>query len=435
MRLFRSLVSLINSLLLAKTFKHTLKHKKEELTLVELGSHLRIEESHRVQDSDKPKSNNVDGPSVVNMLEHNNSIRYNDNKGKRKHQDTKTDPNKESKVTCWKYGKPGHLKKDCKGEKVSNKANALDKFKVFKTEVELQQGSLIKRFRTDMGGEYMDTLTESRVLRTVVKLPDPKLKTLGERGIECIFVRYVEHSKAFRFYVIEPNESVSINSIIESEDAIFDENKFSSVPIPRTRDKVYDQHSYCFNVEDDPKTFDEAMKFQDMDVKLTFLNDKLDEEFYVNNLRASSCLAMKTSIDQVLVDPTKEFLSSRFSMKDIGLIMSGNEDNVFLVDPTKKFLSSRFSMKDIGEDDVILGIRIKYESNTIAISQSRYTEKVVSQLEYYRVIGCLMYAMTCTRPDIAFVVGKLSRMCLEPAEKEAGVFISQWLISMRKCLA
>ncbi|GJV03609.1 hypothetical protein Tco_1337178, partial [Tanacetum coccineum] len=34
----------------------------------------------------------------------------------------------------------------------------------------------------------------------------------------------------------------------------------------------------------------------------------------------------------------------------------------------------------------------------------------VSQLEYSRMIGCLMYAMTCTRPDIAFVVGKLSRL-------------------------
>ncbi|GJU80310.1 hypothetical protein Tco_1282675 [Tanacetum coccineum] len=30
-----------------KDFKHTLKHKKEELTLVELGSHLRIKESLR----------------------------------------------------------------------------------------------------------------------------------------------------------------------------------------------------------------------------------------------------------------------------------------------------------------------------------------------------------------------------------------------------
>ncbi|GKB40443.1 hypothetical protein Tco_0885385 [Tanacetum coccineum] len=31
-----------------KDFKHTLKHLKEELTLVELGSHLRIEESLRI---------------------------------------------------------------------------------------------------------------------------------------------------------------------------------------------------------------------------------------------------------------------------------------------------------------------------------------------------------------------------------------------------
>nr|GEV14485.1 zinc finger, CCHC-type [Tanacetum cinerariifolium] len=35
--------------------------------------------------------------------------------------------------------------------------------------------------------------------------------------------------------------------------------------------------------------------------------------------------------------------------------------------------------------------------------------QAVSQLEYFRVIGCLMYAMICTRPDIAFAVGKLSR--------------------------
>ncbi|GKG17045.1 hypothetical protein Tco_0362002, partial [Tanacetum coccineum] len=91
----------------------------------------------------------------------------------------------------------------------------------------------------------------------------------------------------------------------------------------------------------------------------------------------------------------------------------------------------------MGEADVILGIRIKHESNGIAISRSHYIEKVlkkfnyfdynptstpmdtseklmpnngqdVSQLEYSRVISCLMYAINCTRPDIAFVVGKLS---------------------------
>nr|GFA78408.1 zinc finger, CCHC-type [Tanacetum cinerariifolium] len=86
--------------------------QKEELTLVELDSYLRIEEHNNFI------RYNVAGSLVVNMVEHNNSIRYNDNKGKRKHQDTKVDPNKKSKVTCWKCGKPGHLKNDFKGATV-----------------------------------------------------------------------------------------------------------------------------------------------------------------------------------------------------------------------------------------------------------------------------------------------------------------------------
>ncbi|GJS66773.1 zinc finger, CCHC-type containing protein [Tanacetum coccineum] len=91
------------------------------------------------------------------------------------------------------------------------------------------------------------------------------------------------------------------------------------------------------------------------------------------------------------------------------------------VDLTKKFLSSRFSMKEIGEADIILGIRIKHESNDISISQSYYIEKMLKkfnnfdctlvstpmdineklrpnnghaapQHKYYRMIGCLKYA-------------------------------------------
>ncbi|GKD12844.1 zinc finger, CCHC-type containing protein, partial [Tanacetum coccineum] len=59
-----------------------------------------------------------------------------------------------------------------------------------------------------------------------------------ERGIECIFVGYAEHFKAFRFYVIEPNEFVSINLIIELRDAIFDENRISSIPKPSQRSLI-----------------------------------------------------------------------------------------------------------------------------------------------------------------------------------------------------
>ncbi|GJS15087.1 zinc finger, CCHC-type containing protein [Tanacetum coccineum] len=77
-----------------------------------------------LNDSEKPKGNNVVGPSVVNMVEHNNSSRYNDNKSKRKHHDnTRAYPNKKAIPTCWKCGKTGHIKRDWKCVNVGNKAN------------------------------------------------------------------------------------------------------------------------------------------------------------------------------------------------------------------------------------------------------------------------------------------------------------------------
>ncbi|XP_074283002.1 secreted RxLR effector protein 161-like [Silene latifolia] len=39
----------------------------------------------------------------------------------------------------------------------------------------------------------------------------------------------------------------------------------------------------------------------------------------------------------------------------------------------------------------------------------------VSQLEYARAIGCLMFAMTSTRPDIAYAIGNLSRYTSNPS--------------------
>ncbi|GKB06452.1 zinc finger, CCHC-type containing protein [Tanacetum coccineum] len=98
------------------------------------------------------------------------------------------------------------------------KDEALDKFKVFKTEVELQQGSLIKRFRTDRGGLSQGFWGEAI----------PSLRILV-KGTE------------------------------DSGGSVVPEKVTEEVQGMRS-----DQHSYCFNVEDDPKTFDEAIKSQDV---------------------------------------------------------------------------------------------------------------------------------------------------------------------------
>ncbi|GJX38820.1 zinc finger, CCHC-type containing protein [Tanacetum coccineum] len=272
--------------------------------------------------------------------------------------------------------------------------------------------------------------TESRVLGAVVRLSDPKLKTLGERGIECIFVGYTKHSKAFRFYVIESNESVSINSIIESKDAIFDENRLSLVPRPNlripnetkdiggTRDEVSDQHSYCFNVEGDPKTFDEAIKSQDVAFWKEAINDEMDLIMGNNTLgfRQKSGIDYFDTYAPVAHINTIRLLIAMASIHNL-IIHQMDVKTPFLngeldeeVDLTKEFLSSKFSMKDMGEADFIL------VSTPMDISEKLMPNngQAVSQLEYSRVIGCLMYAMTCIRPDIAFVVGKLSRYTSNP---------------------
>ncbi|GJV30569.1 putative reverse transcriptase domain-containing protein [Tanacetum coccineum] len=232
------------------------------------------------------------------------------------------------------------------------KDEALDKFRIYKPEVELQQNDLIKTLRTDKGGEYYDhvffqyvgiihettapyTLQQNGVAErknrglkkmvnsmAVVRLPDPKRKTFDEKGIDCIFVGYAEHSKAYRFYVIEPNDSVSINSIIESRDAIFDKNRFSLIPRPKniipnsvesqrddysddvpnktpkplkgkrvrkaksygsdfqlylvvgSKDQVGSKYSYCYSIEEDRRTYNEAMQSRDA----VFLKEAIDDE-------------------------------------------------------------------------------------------------------------------------------------------------------------
>nr|GEZ27231.1 zinc finger, CCHC-type [Tanacetum cinerariifolium] len=245
-----------------------------------------------------------------------------------------------------------------------SKDEALIKFKASETEVELQQGSLIKIFKTDREG---------------------------------------------------------------------------------TRDEVSNQHSYCLNVEDDPKTFVEAIKSQDV----AFLKEAINDEM-------GSIMATTLGYKCVY---------RKFDESGKGVIIYLYVDDMLIfgtdqvqVDLTKEFLSSKFSMKDMGEADVIFGIKIKHESNRIAISQSHYTEKVlkkfnyfdctlvstpmdtseklmpnngqaVSQLEYSRVIGCLMYTMTCTRPDIAFAVGKLSRW--PNMKSDIATYVSKCLTCLR----
>jgi hypothetical protein len=65
--------------------------------------------------------------------------------------------------------------------------------------------------------------------RAIVRLPKPKIRKLGQKAIECIFLGYAQHSKGYRFLVVEPNLSVEVNTVIESRDAEFYKHRFTSI--------------------------------------------------------------------------------------------------------------------------------------------------------------------------------------------------------------
>ncbi|GJS91286.1 zinc finger, CCHC-type containing protein [Tanacetum coccineum] len=185
---------------------------QEELYLIELGNHLRIKESLRVQDSDKPKGNKVASPLVVNMVEHNNSSR------------------------------------DCKGVNVGNKANGSGT----KGSVDDSSNSLKghNMFNKSLQVYYVTYLSKAYFVKDddVAWIPN---------GTEHIGGSVVP--KEFTEEVVQQPEPELRKSKRNRTPKNF-RPEFQLYLIEGTRDEVFDQQSYCFNVEDDPKTFDEAMK-------------------------------------------------------------------------------------------------------------------------------------------------------------------------------
>ncbi|GJX76310.1 zinc finger, CCHC-type containing protein [Tanacetum coccineum] len=185
-----------------------------------------------------------------------------------------------------------------------SKDEALDKFKVFKTEVELQQWSLIKRFRTDMGGEYMDTLFQSvglsqgfwgeamltafyllnRVPNKRNMITPYELLTKKKPNLNYLRRSLVNGTKDSGGSVVP--KKVTDDALLQPEPELRKSKRhrilkdfgqeFQLYLTEGTRDLISDQHAYCFNVEDNPKIFNEAMKSQDVAFWKEAINDEMD---------------------------------------------------------------------------------------------------------------------------------------------------------------
>ncbi|XP_070008283.1 uncharacterized protein [Nicotiana sylvestris] len=120
--------------------------------------------------------------------------------------------------------------------------------------------------------------------------------------------------------------------------------------------------------------------------------------------------------------------------------------NLDIVNETKNLLSSKFEMKDLEEAYVILGTKIKRTANGFSLSRSHYIDKIlkgfncfdvalvrtpydpsihlrknkessISQTEYAKIIGSVIFLMNYTRPDIAYAVSRMSRYTHNPSSE------------------
>ena len=127
------------------------------------------------------------------------------------------------------------------------------------------------------------------------------------------------------------------------------------------------------------------------------------------------------------------------------ILLIGND--VGVLSSVKVWLSSQFDMKDLGEASHILGIKLLRDrkQRMLGLSQATYIDQILDcfnmqdskkgflpfrhgitlskdqcpktpdeiekmkAVPYASAVGSLMYAILCTRPDIYFVVGMVSR--------------------------
>ena len=135
------------------------------------------------------------------------------------------------------------------------------------------------------------------------------------------------------------------------------------------------------------------------------------------------------------------------------ILLIGNDKQV--LSGVKDWLHKQFDMKDLGEANYILGIKLirNRKNKLLALSQASYIDKILvkfnmenskrgslpfrhgihlskeqspktpeqkermSRIPYASAVGSLMYAMLCTRPDICYAVGVVSRYQSDPGEE------------------
>ncbi|CAH2207849.1 jg3075, partial [Pararge aegeria aegeria] len=208
-----------------------------------------------------------------------------------------------------------------------------------------------------------------------------------------------------------------------------------------------------------------------MDVKTAFLNGKLKEEIFMtvpegvfnkNNYvcklnksiyglkQAARCwfevfeaALIKEGFQNSSVDRCIYILNKGDVSKNIYVVLYVDDlvivcGDIEIMENFKRYLMSKFEMTDLQDIKLFLGIKISRYNDKITLDQSAYIKTILNKFKMHEckpvhtplenklkyealnsdekynapcrnVIGCIMYVMICTRPDLSSCINILSR--------------------------
>ncbi|GKU85719.1 hypothetical protein SLEP1_g345 [Rubroshorea leprosula] len=216
------------------------------------------------------------------------------------------------------------------------------------------------------------------------------------------------------------------------------------------------------------------LELEQLDVKTAFLHGDLHEEIYMDQPegfedkgKEHMVCKLKKSLCGLKQAPRQWYKKFDSFMMGHGYKRTNADPYVEKICKLKEELSKSFGMKDLGPAKQIMGMAITRDrkAGKLWLSQEKYVERLLerfnmkhakpvstplanhfklskrscpttkeekekmSPIPYYSAVGSLMYAMVCTRPDIAHAVGVVSRFLSDPGKIhwEAAKWIFRYL--------